>query len=141
MRRLSLTFIGMLSLGVAAVPALAGESVPPLTDDPGKLVKELNPEAPPPKVTRHGVIRRPGQIQTFSFFTASGLNRYAVCPSRSLDVVMGIRVRGLGTRIVNRAGRGRCETFSFRAPRSLPVKVAIAGAHGTTGAWGFAALP
>src|SRR4051812_12182654 len=141
MRRLSLTFVSMLSLSIAAVPALADENVPSPTNSSVKLLKKPTPEPPPPKILRHGVTPRPGQIKTFSFFTASGLNRYAVCPSSSLDVVMGIRVKGLGTRIVNRAGRGRCETFNFRAPRSLPVRVAIAGAHGTTGAWGFAALP
>src|SRR4051812_31359333 len=140
MRRVALAFVSTLSLSIAALPAYAKESAPKIADDPDQLLQDFTKNLPPPKVLRHGFLNRPGQVQSFSFFTASGRNSYAVCPAKSLDVVMGIFVQGYRGVRIDRRGRGGCETFSFSVPRQLPVTVKIGDFSGS-GRWGFAAEP
>jgi hypothetical protein len=84
----------------------------------------------------------PGQVWIFKFFAAFPRNFYFVVPSRSLDVVMKITLKGFRTKTVDRFGRGGTESFAFFSPTiRRPVTVRISGFGGTTGCFHFEARP
>jgi hypothetical protein len=139
MRQLTLTFVGALSLSLVALPIEAKEEASKKADDPAQLLQ--NNPIKPQAVGAHGVIDFPGDVDSFHFITAVGNQNYTVCPSRFLDVVMVIKVRGFRAKTVDRHFAGGCESFSFSVPRHLPVTVSIKGFRGSTGAWRFLARP